>query len=130
MQRVMGTSGAESTNVAASIFMGQTEAPLTIRPFLAGLTQSELFTVMASGMAHVSGAVMAAYVRDRACRDPAPADGGDHDRAGDDHARQDADAGDGQAGHGGERRHRGREAGREHHRCGARGARATDCIWR
>ncbi len=63
MQRVMGTSGAESTNVAASIFMGQTEAPLTIRPFLAGLTESELFTVMASGMAHVSGAVMAAYVR-------------------------------------------------------------------
>ncbi len=62
MQRVMGTSGAESTNVAASIFMGQTEAPLTIRPFLESLTQSELFTVMASGMAHVSGAVMAAYV--------------------------------------------------------------------
>src|SRR5204863_9048427 len=63
MQRVMGTSGAESTSVAASIFMGQTEAPLTIRPFLAGLTQSELFTIMASGMAHVSGAVMAAYVK-------------------------------------------------------------------
>ncbi|MFB3776738.1 MAG: NupC/NupG family nucleoside CNT transporter [Bryobacteraceae bacterium] len=63
MQRVMGASGAESTNVAASIFMGQTEAPLTIRPFLAGLTQSELFTVMTSGMAHVSGAVMAAYVK-------------------------------------------------------------------
>ncbi|HXA63802.1 MAG TPA: nucleoside transporter C-terminal domain-containing protein [Bryobacteraceae bacterium] len=62
MQRVMGASGAESTNVAASIFMGQTEAPLTIRPFLAGLTESELFTVMTSGMAHVSGAVMAAYV--------------------------------------------------------------------
>ncbi len=62
MLRVMGTSGAESTNVAASIFMGQTEAPLTIRPFLAGMTQSELFTVMTSGMAHVSGAVMAAYV--------------------------------------------------------------------
>ena len=62
MQRVMGASGAESTNVAASIFMGQTEAPLTIRPFLAGMTQSELFTVMTSGMAHVSGAVMAAYV--------------------------------------------------------------------
>ena len=49
MQRVMGASGAESTNVAASIFMGQTEAPLTIRPFLAGLTQSELFTIMVSG---------------------------------------------------------------------------------
>ncbi len=62
MQRFMGTSGAESTNVAASIVMGQTEAPLTIRPFLAGLTQSELFTVMVSGMAHVSGSVMAAYV--------------------------------------------------------------------
>jgi len=63
MQRVMGASGAESTNVAASIFMGQTEAPLTIRPFLAGMTRSELFTVMTSGMAHVSGAVMAAYVK-------------------------------------------------------------------
>src|SRR5436190_2516760 len=63
MQRVMGTSGAESTSVAASIFMGQTEAPLTIRPFLAGLTQSELFTIMAAGMAHVSGAVMGAYVK-------------------------------------------------------------------
>jgi len=62
MQKVMGVSGAEALNVAASIFMGQTEAPLTIRPFIAGLTQSELFTVMASGMAHVSGAVMAAYV--------------------------------------------------------------------
>jgi CNT family concentrative nucleoside transporter len=62
MQKVMGASGAESLNVAASIFMGQTEAPLTIRPFLAGLTQSELFTIMVSGMAHVSGAVMAAYV--------------------------------------------------------------------
>jgi CNT family concentrative nucleoside transporter len=63
MQRVMKASGAESTSVAASIFMGQTEAPLTIRPFLAGLTQSELFTIMTSGMAHVSGAVMAAYVK-------------------------------------------------------------------
>jgi concentrative nucleoside transporter, CNT family len=62
MQKVMGTSGAESLNVAASIFMGQTEAPLTIRPFLAGLTMSELFTVMVSGMAHISGSVMAAYV--------------------------------------------------------------------
>ncbi len=62
MQRFMGTSGAESTSVAASIVMGQTEAPLTIRPFLEKLTQSELFTIMTSGMAHVSGAVMAAYV--------------------------------------------------------------------
>ena len=62
MQKVMGASGAESLNVAASIFMGQTEAPLTIRPFIAGMTESELFTIMVSGMAHVSGAVMAAYV--------------------------------------------------------------------
>jgi CNT family concentrative nucleoside transporter len=63
MQKVMGVSGAESLNVAASIFMGQTEAPLTIRPFLDGLTESELFTIMTSGMAHVSGSVMAAYVK-------------------------------------------------------------------
>lgn len=63
MQRVMGASGAESTSVAASIFMGHTEAPLTIRPFLPGLTRSELFTIMVAGMAHVSGAVMAAYVK-------------------------------------------------------------------
>lgn len=62
MQRVMGASGAEATNVAASIFMGQTEAPLTIKPFLANMTESELFTIMVSGMAHVSGAVMGAYV--------------------------------------------------------------------
>ena len=62
MHRVMGASGAESLNVAASIFMGQTEAPLTIRPFLPEMTQSELMTVMTSGMAHVSGGVMAAYI--------------------------------------------------------------------
>jgi CNT family concentrative nucleoside transporter len=62
MQRVMGASGAESLNVAASIFMGQTEAPLTIRPFLPDLTKSELMTIMTSGMAHVSGGMMAAYI--------------------------------------------------------------------
>jgi CNT family concentrative nucleoside transporter len=62
MQFTMGTSGAESTNVAASIFMGQTEAPLTIRPFLSGATRSELMTIMTSGMAHVSGGIMAAYI--------------------------------------------------------------------
>lgn len=62
MQRFMRTSGAETTCVAASIVMGQTEAPLTIRPFLETLTQSELFTVMVTGMAHVSGSVMGAYV--------------------------------------------------------------------
>lgn len=62
MNKVMGASGAESLNVAASIFMGQTEAPLTIRPFLAKMTQSELMTVMTSGMAHISGGIMAAYI--------------------------------------------------------------------
>jgi concentrative nucleoside transporter, CNT family len=62
MTRFMGASGAESLNVAASIFMGQTEAPLTIRPFLPELTRSELMTVMTSGMAHVSGGIMAAYI--------------------------------------------------------------------
>jgi concentrative nucleoside transporter, CNT family len=62
MTRVMGASGAESLNVAASIFMGQTEAPLTIRPFLNRLTKSELMVVMTSGMAHVSGGIMAAYI--------------------------------------------------------------------
>jgi concentrative nucleoside transporter, CNT family len=63
MTRVMGASGAESLNIAASIFMGQTEAPLTIRPFLPELTQSELMCVMTSGMAHISGGMMAAYIR-------------------------------------------------------------------
>jgi concentrative nucleoside transporter, CNT family len=61
MTRIMGASGAESLDVAASIFMGQTEAPVTIRPFLPELTRSELMTVMTSGMAHVSGSIMAAY---------------------------------------------------------------------
>ena len=62
MTRLMGASGAESLNVAASIFMGQTEAPLTIRPFLNRMTQSELMTVMTSGMAHISGGIMGAYI--------------------------------------------------------------------
>ena len=62
MMGFMGTSGAESMNVAASVFLGCTEAPLTIRPFLAKLTRSEMMTIMTSGMAHISGAVMAAYI--------------------------------------------------------------------
>jgi CNT family concentrative nucleoside transporter len=62
MHRVMNASGAEALNVAASIFMGQTEAPLTIRPYLPEMTQSELMTVMTSGMAHISGGIMAAYI--------------------------------------------------------------------
>ncbi|MFY9530283.1 MAG: nucleoside transporter C-terminal domain-containing protein [Candidatus Acidiferrales bacterium] len=62
MTGLMGASGAESLNVAASIFMGQTEAPLTIRPYLPEVTRSELMTIMTSGMAHVSGGIMAAYI--------------------------------------------------------------------
>ncbi len=97
MTRLMGASGAESLNVAASIFMGQTEAPLTIRPFLPEVTQSELMTIMTSGMAHVSGGMMAAYIalRDRG---EAFAGGGDHDRAGNDFAFENAGAGNGSAG--------------------------------
>src|SRR6185503_1098721 len=62
MTALMGASGAESLNVAASIFMGQTEAPLTVRPFLNRMTLSELMTVMTSGMAHISGGIMGAYL--------------------------------------------------------------------
>jgi CNT family concentrative nucleoside transporter len=62
MRRFMRASGAESLNTAASIFMGQTEAPLTIRPYLPRMTESELMTVMTAGMAHISGGIMAAYI--------------------------------------------------------------------
>jgi CNT family concentrative nucleoside transporter len=62
MLKTMRISGAESMNVAASIFMGQTEAPLTIRPFLSRATRSELMVIMTSGMAHVSGGIMAMYI--------------------------------------------------------------------
>ncbi|MEK6651094.1 MAG: nucleoside transporter C-terminal domain-containing protein [Bacteroidota bacterium] len=63
MARLLRTSGAESLDVAANTFIGQTEAPLVIRPYLATLTRSELFTVMTSGMAHIAGGVLAAYVQ-------------------------------------------------------------------
>jgi len=62
MVRTMGASGAESLVVAASMFMGQTEAPLTVKPFLNRPTESELFTIMVAGMASVSGAILGAYV--------------------------------------------------------------------
>lgn len=62
MFRLFGTSGAESLEVAASIIMGQTEAPLVIRPYLESLTESELFTIMTAGMAHIAGSVFGAYV--------------------------------------------------------------------
>ncbi len=60
--KVMKVSGAETTSVCASVFIGQTEAPLTIKPYLERMTQSELMTVMVGGMAHIAGSVMAAYV--------------------------------------------------------------------
>ncbi|MGH8171722.1 MAG: NupC/NupG family nucleoside CNT transporter, partial [Rhodanobacteraceae bacterium] len=60
--RVMNVSGAETTSVCASVFIGQTEAPLTIKPYIERMTQSELMTVMIGGMAHIAGSVMAAYV--------------------------------------------------------------------
>lgn len=63
MARVMGTSGAESLSNTANIFVGQTEAPLMIRPFLATMTQSELLTIMVGGMCTIAGGVMAAYVQ-------------------------------------------------------------------
>ncbi len=63
MARLMGTSGAESLSNAANIFLGQTEAPILIRPFIASMTNSELFTIMVGGMATVSGGVMASYVQ-------------------------------------------------------------------
>jgi len=62
MHRLMRASGAESLNIAASVFLSMTEAPLTIRPYLQELTESELMTIMTCGMAHVSGGMMAAYV--------------------------------------------------------------------
>lgn len=62
MARIMGTSGAESLSVAANVFIGQTEAPLVVRPYISSMTQSELLTMMIGGMAHIAGGVMAAYV--------------------------------------------------------------------
>ena len=62
MQRVMGTSGSESLAAAANIFMGQTEAPLVVKPYLKRMTQSELMALMIGGMATIAGGVLAAYV--------------------------------------------------------------------
>ncbi len=61
--KVMRVSGAETTSVCASVFIGQTEAPLTIRPYIPKMTQSELLTIMVGGMAHIAGGVLAAYVQ-------------------------------------------------------------------
>lgn len=62
MRRAMGTSGAESLAAAANIFVGQTEAPLVVRPFLPKMTRSEIMALMSGGFATVAGGVMAAYV--------------------------------------------------------------------
>ena len=59
----MGSAGAESLNNAANIFVGQTEAPLMIKPYIKGLTQSEMLTIMIGGFATISGGVMAAYIQ-------------------------------------------------------------------
>jgi len=61
--RVMRVSGAETTSVCASVFIGQTEAPLTVRPYISKMTDSELLTMMIGGMAHIAGGVMAAYIQ-------------------------------------------------------------------
>ena len=63
MQKTMGTSGSETLSISANIFVGQTEAPLMIRPFLKGMTNSELLTIMTGGMATIAGGVMAAYIQ-------------------------------------------------------------------
>jgi CNT family concentrative nucleoside transporter len=62
MKYVMGTSGAETLSVSANVFMGQTEAPLIVKPFVPRMTRSELLALMASGMAHISGGMMALYI--------------------------------------------------------------------
>jgi CNT family concentrative nucleoside transporter len=62
MRWVMGTSGAETLSVTANVFLGQTEAPLIVKPFIGRMTQSELLALMIGGMAHISGALMAVYI--------------------------------------------------------------------
>ncbi len=62
MLKVLRASGAESLSVAANVFVGQTEAPLVVRPYIARMTESELFTMMVGGMATIAGAVLAAYI--------------------------------------------------------------------
>lgn len=62
MQKLMGTSGAESLSVTANIFVGQTESPLLIKPFIEKMTRSELLAVMSGGMATIAGGIMAAYI--------------------------------------------------------------------
>ena len=69
--KLMRVSGAETTSVCASVFIGQTEAPLTVRPYIGKMTNSELLTMMIGGMAHIAGGVMAVYIGMLAGTDPA-----------------------------------------------------------
>ena len=69
--KLMRVSGAETTSVCASVFIGQTEAPLTVRPYISKMTNSELLTMMIGGMAHIAGGVMAVYIGMLAGTDPA-----------------------------------------------------------
>ena len=62
MQRTMKTSGAETLSTTGNIFLGQTEAPLMVKPFVQNMTMSELHCIMVGGFATVAGGVMAAYV--------------------------------------------------------------------
>ncbi|KAG1385179.1 hypothetical protein G6F59_017563 [Rhizopus arrhizus] len=110
--KVMRVSGAETTSVCASVFIGQTEAPLTVRPYIAKMTQSELLTMMIGGMAHIAGGVLAAYVGMLGGGDP------HHGRTGHPGRGQAADSGNR---HPADPRHGEYGSGEDlhqHHRCG------------
>ena len=120
MQKVMGVSGAESLNVAASIFMGQTEAPLTIKPVSRRADGIRTVHHHDGGMAHVSGRGDGGLREDRGRFHYPPADRGDHDGAGHHHAGQDFHSGDRKAGHGGPRGYQsGEDRGQRDRRRGA-----------
>ena len=72
MRKIMRTSGSETLSACANIFMGQTEAPLMIRPYVPRLTRSELMTIMVCGMAHIAGGVAAVYADDGHARPAIP----------------------------------------------------------
>ena len=98
MMYLMRTSGAETLSAAANVFMGQTEAPIIVKPYVPRMTQSELLAMMVGGMATISGGVMAVYIgaRRRPGRDPDDERDGGAVRAVsvEDHAAGDRAAGD------------------------------------
>ena len=71
LRRALGISGAEALSAAANIFLGQTEAPLTVKPFIAGMTRSQIMCIMVGGFATIAGSVMAAYIVMVGGEDPA-----------------------------------------------------------